>query len=96
MSYVALAFAFKFAWAPFIDRFDPPVLGALLGRRRGWMLIAQIGVALGLAGLAFGDPAQPLDLERRLRLPHRLRRRDPGRRRSTAGASTPRRPSGRA
>jgi len=60
MSYAALAFAFKFAWAPIIDRFDPPGFGALLGRRRGWMLIAQIGVALGLAGLAFGDPAQAL------------------------------------
>ena len=60
MSYAALAFAFKFAWAPIIDRFDPPGFGALLGRRRGWMLVAQIGVALGLAGLAFGDPAQTL------------------------------------
>ncbi|MGA2491897.1 MAG: MFS transporter [Roseiarcus sp.] len=60
MSYAALAFAFKFAWAPIIDRFDPPGFGALLGRRRGWMLTAQIGVALGLAGLAFGDPAQAL------------------------------------
>jgi PAT family beta-lactamase induction signal transducer AmpG len=60
MSYAALAFAFKFAWAPVIDRFDPPGFGALLGRRRGWMLLAQIGVALGLAGLAFGDPARTL------------------------------------
>ena len=60
MSYAALAFAFKFAWAPIIDRFDPPGFGALLGRRRGWMLLAQIGVALGLAGLAFGDPAHTL------------------------------------
>jgi len=60
MSYAALAFAFKFAWAPIIDRFDPPGFGALLGRRRGWMLTAQIGVAAGLAGLAFGDPAQSL------------------------------------
>ena len=60
MSYAALAFAFKFAWAPIIDRFDPPGFGALLGRRRGWMLLAQIGVAVGLAGLAFGDPAEAL------------------------------------
>jgi PAT family beta-lactamase induction signal transducer AmpG len=60
MSYAALAFAFKFAWAPIIDRFDPPGFGALLGRRRGWMLAAQLGVALGLAGLAFGDPASTL------------------------------------
>ena len=60
MSYAALAFTFKFAWAPFIDEFDPPLVGALLGRRRGWMLIAQLGVAAGLSGLAFGAPAQSL------------------------------------
>ncbi len=51
MSYCALAFTFKFAWAPFIDRFDPPLVAAALGRRRGWMWIAQIGVALGLIGV---------------------------------------------
>ena len=60
MSYCALAFTFKFAWAPFIDRYDPPLTARWLGRRRGWMLVAQIGVALGLAGLAFGAPAVTL------------------------------------
>ena len=60
MSYAALAFTFKFAWAPFIDEYDPPLLGRWLGRRRGWMLIAQVGVAAGLSGLAFGAPAQSL------------------------------------
>ena len=60
MSYCTLAFTFKFAWAPFIDRYDAPLLSAWLGRRRGWMLLAQIGVALGLAGMAFGAPSQSL------------------------------------
>jgi PAT family beta-lactamase induction signal transducer AmpG len=60
MSYAALAFTFKFAWAPFIDEYDPPLVGAWLGRRRGWMLIAQLMVAAGLAGLAFGQPATSL------------------------------------
>lgn len=60
MSYVALAFTFKFAWSPFIDRIDPPLLGRWLGRRRGWMLLAQAAVAAGLIGLAFGDPAHTL------------------------------------
>ena len=60
MSYAALAFSFKFAWAPFIDEYDPPLIGAWLGRRRGWMLIAQLGVAAGLTGLAFGAPAESL------------------------------------
>ena len=60
MSYAALAFTFKFAWAPFIDEYDPPLVGRWLGRRRGWMLIAQLGVAAGLSGLAFGAPAESL------------------------------------
>jgi MFS transporter, PAT family, beta-lactamase induction signal transducer AmpG len=50
MSYAALAFTFKFAWAPLIDEYDPP----LVGRWLGWMLIAQVGVAAGFSGLAFG------------------------------------------
>jgi MFS transporter, PAT family, beta-lactamase induction signal transducer AmpG len=60
MSYCALAFSFKFLWAPIIDRFDPPGLARLLGRRRAWMLIAQLGVAAGLIGLSFGAPQQTL------------------------------------
>lgn len=60
MSYCALAFSFKFLWAPIIDRFDPPGLARFLGRRRAWMLIAQVGVAAGLAGLAFAQPQASL------------------------------------
>src|SRR5262249_10871330 len=43
-----------------IDKYDPPLVGRWFGRRRGWMLIAQIGVAAGLFGLAFGAPAESL------------------------------------
>jgi PAT family beta-lactamase induction signal transducer AmpG len=57
---VALAYSFKFVWAPLIDRFDPPLLARFLGRRRGWMLLTQLGVALGLLGLAFNDPGSAL------------------------------------
>ncbi len=60
MSYCALAFSFKFLWAPIIDRFDVPGLARRLGRRRAWMIVAQIGVAAGLAGLAFAEPAETL------------------------------------
>ncbi|MDQ0396405.1 AmpG family muropeptide MFS transporter [Labrys monachus] len=60
ISYVALAYSLKFAWAPFIDRFDPPGPARFLGRRRGWMVMAQAGVALGLIGLAFNDPGRAL------------------------------------
>jgi len=60
LSYVALAYTLKFLWAPIIDAIDIPGLARLLGRRRAWMILAQIGVAIGLAGLAFGDPAHAL------------------------------------
>ena len=57
MSELTLAYKFKFVWAPFLDRYDAPVFSRLLGRRRGWIIVSQIGVALALAGIAFGDPA---------------------------------------
>ena len=60
MSYVALAFTFKFLWAPVIDTCNLPVLTRLLGRRRSWMMLAQICIAIGLCGVAFGDPAHSL------------------------------------
>jgi PAT family beta-lactamase induction signal transducer AmpG len=56
LSWVGFAYAWKFLWAPVIDRYDVPVLANLLGRARGWMALAQIGVALGLVGIAVGDP----------------------------------------
>jgi len=56
LSWVGLAYSFKFLWSPMIDRVDLPVLARLLGRRRAWMLAAQLGVALGLLGIAFADP----------------------------------------
>jgi PAT family beta-lactamase induction signal transducer AmpG len=57
MSELTLAYKFKFLWAPFLDRYDAPIFSRLLGRRRGWIVVSQIGVALSLAGVAFGDPA---------------------------------------
>ena len=60
LSEMTLAYKFKFVWAPFLDRYDPPVLGRLLGRRRGWIVAAQLGIAATLTGIAWGDPAQRL------------------------------------
>ncbi|TCK07335.1 AmpG family muropeptide MFS transporter [Marinobacterium mangrovicola] len=61
ISWVALAYAFKWVWAPLVDRIKLPILGNLLGRRRSWMLVAQLGVAGGLLGMALNDPAQNLE-----------------------------------
>lgn len=60
LSELTLAYKFKFLWAPFLDRYDPPLLGRFLGRRRGWIVVAQLGVMAAAAGIAFGDPAHQL------------------------------------
>ena len=59
-SFAGLAWGFKFVWAPLVDRMPLPILGALLGRRRAWMLLAQLSIAGGLTGMAFNDPGTEL------------------------------------
>ncbi|HRN75890.1 AmpG family muropeptide MFS transporter [Ottowia sp.] len=56
LSWVGLAYGFKWAWAPLVDRVPLPGLTAWLGRRRSWLLLAQLGVAAGLVGMAMADP----------------------------------------
>lgn len=51
-SWVGVTYSVKVFWAPVIDRLPLPFLTRLLGRRRSWMLVAQIGIALGLLGMA--------------------------------------------
>jgi MFS transporter, PAT family, beta-lactamase induction signal transducer AmpG len=48
---IQLPFTWKFIWAPLFDRFAPP-----LGRRRGWLLITQLGVLLSLPVLGMFRP----------------------------------------
>jgi len=56
-SWVGITYSIKVLWAPVIDRVPLPLLTRLLGRRRGWMLLAQVGIVLGLLGIASTDPA---------------------------------------
>lgn len=56
LSWVGLAYTLKILWAPVVDRTDVPLLGRL-GRRRGWMLLSQLIVAIGLLGMAAIGPA---------------------------------------
>jgi PAT family beta-lactamase induction signal transducer AmpG len=51
LSWVGLAYSVKFLWAPVIDRVDAPVFGRF-GRRRGWMIVCQLLLALGLLGMS--------------------------------------------
>jgi len=55
-----LVYAFKFLWAPLIDRTRVPLLDAKLGHRRAWMLVAQLAIAGGLALISMSDPATNL------------------------------------
>lgn len=56
LSWVGLAYSLKFLWAPLVDKLDAPLVGRWLGRRRGWMLLAQLVVAAALAGMALLQP----------------------------------------
>ncbi len=60
ISWVALAYGFKWIWSPLVDRLPLPFLTRRLGRRRSWMLFAQVSIAVALAGMAFSDPQQDL------------------------------------
>jgi len=53
---VGTPYAFKFAWAPLIDQLPLPILDRLLGRRRSWMLLSQIGVLASVLALGYSDP----------------------------------------
>ncbi len=56
-AWVGFAYSFEFVWSPVVDRAQLPLLHRLLGRRRSWMVLAQLGIALGLARLAAAVPA---------------------------------------
>ncbi|MEO8247973.1 MAG: MFS transporter [Burkholderiales bacterium] len=60
-SWVGLAYAFKWVWAPLVDRLPIPVLSRLLGRRRAWLLLAQALIVAGLVGMALTDPQRSLE-----------------------------------
>ena len=56
LSWVGLAYAFKWVWAPLVDRMPIPVLTRLLGRRRSWLLASQIVIISALIGIGLTDP----------------------------------------
>jgi PAT family beta-lactamase induction signal transducer AmpG len=56
LSWVGLAYAFKWVWAPLVDRLPIPLLTRLLGRRRSWLLLSQTAIMVGLIAMSFNDP----------------------------------------
>jgi len=56
-SWAALGYSFKYTWAPLVDTLAIPGLTRRLGRRRAWLLLAQIAVIAAIAFMASTDPA---------------------------------------
>ena len=59
-AWIGTTYSIKVLWAPVVDRVPLPVLTRVLGQRRSWMLLAQFGIAAGLAGMALTDPTETL------------------------------------
>ncbi len=59
-AWVGITYSIKVLWAPVVDRVRLPVLTALLGQRRGWMLLAQFAIMAGLLAMAVTDPVTEL------------------------------------
>ena len=62
LSWVGLAYGFKWCWAPLVDRLPIPGLTRWLGRRRSWLLVSQLCIVLALCGMALADPRSQLDV----------------------------------
>jgi PAT family beta-lactamase induction signal transducer AmpG len=56
LSWVGLAYGFKWVWSPLVDRMPIPVLTRLLGRRRSWLILSQAVIMAALCLLALTDP----------------------------------------
>ncbi len=56
LSWVGMAYTFKWAWSPLVDRLPIPILTRMLGRRRSWLIVSQVVIAGALIGMALNDP----------------------------------------
>ena len=54
LTLVGQPYAYKFLWAPLLDRFEP----LRLGRRRSWILCMQAMLVIGLATMGFLNPTK--------------------------------------
>jgi PAT family beta-lactamase induction signal transducer AmpG len=57
-SLVALPYTWKFLWSPLMDRYRLP----FLGRRRGWALLAQVGLLVAIVAMGQFDPRESLNI----------------------------------
>jgi len=59
-SWVGITYSIKVFWAPVVDRLPLPILTRLMGKRRSWMLLAQLTIAFALLAMAFTEPSTHL------------------------------------
>lgn len=60
LAWISFAYAFKFVWSPIVDGVRLPFLTSWLGRRRAWLVLAQVALAACLVLMSRLDPAQEL------------------------------------
>jgi PAT family beta-lactamase induction signal transducer AmpG len=56
VSWIGITYSTKFVWSPVVDRMPLPFVTRWLGRRRSWMLLAQVGIVSGLFAMGQYDP----------------------------------------
>lgn len=61
-AWVQLLPTFKFIWAPMLDRFEVPGFGRFWGKRRGWIMLAQLGIFTSMAAMALTSSDQNLGI----------------------------------
>ena len=60
-AWLVLTYSLKFLWAPLVDRYSIPILGAF-GKRKSWILFSQVIILFSLMGMSAIDPIQNLKL----------------------------------
>jgi PAT family beta-lactamase induction signal transducer AmpG len=61
-AWIALLPTFKFAWAPLLDHVGVPGFSRFWGRRRGWIMLSQLGIFASMVAMAFTSDDQNLPL----------------------------------
>lgn len=51
-AWVQLLPTFKFLWAPFLDKYDVPGFARFWGKRRGWIMLSQLGIFTSMLAMA--------------------------------------------
>ena len=62
LSWIGLMYGFKWVWAPLVDRLPIPFFSQRIGRRKSWLLLAQLFVILGLLGMTQANPVLNLSI----------------------------------